>query len=186
MQRNTFKSAFIAAAVVATASAGHAQNTSNHDVNFTIDEAAMVRVVDVAGGPSTTLPFHIQAPSVAGQAFPVIPSQNLYLQYTSVKGASPDNVRQVDVEVVGGAMPAGIQMTITPPLNGTGTLGNGTPVSFAGSAVSGTLITDIQSAYTGDGAGDGAVLNYSLNYHTQNLDAATSGIITLRYTISNN
>ncbi|NDD48141.1 MAG: hypothetical protein EBZ31_07335, partial [Flavobacteriia bacterium] len=119
MQRNTFKSAFIAAAVVATASAGHAQNTSNHDVNFTIDEAAMVRVVDVAGGPSTTLPFHIQAPSSAGQAFPAIPSQNLYLQYTSVKGASPDNVRQVDVEVVGGAMPAGIQMTITPSLNGT-------------------------------------------------------------------
>lgn len=186
MQRTLFKSAWLFATLLSAHFGAQAQNTSNHDVNFTIDEAAMVRVVDVAGGASTTLPFHVQAPAVAGQAFPSIQSQNLYLQYTSVKGASPDNVRQVDVEVVGGSMPAGIQMTITPSLNGTGTLGNGTPVTFAGSAVSGTLISDIQSAYTGDGAGDGAVLNYSLNYATQNLDAATSGIITLRYTISNN
>ncbi|MEK9830749.1 MAG: hypothetical protein VW420_07960, partial [Schleiferiaceae bacterium] len=81
MQHNTFKRALFAAIVVATASAGYAQNTSNHDVNFTIEEAAMIQVVDVAGGPSTTLPFHIQAPSSAGQAFPGVPSQNLYLQY---------------------------------------------------------------------------------------------------------
>lgn len=163
----------------------NAQNTSNHDVDFTIDEAAMLRVVDATAGPSNTLSFHVQAPSLAGQPFAPIPSQNLYLQYTSVKGASPDNLRQVDVEIVGGSLPSGIEMTIAPSLNGTGTLGNGTPLTFSGSTVSGTLITDIQSAYTGDGAGDGALLTYSLNYATQNLDAATSGIITLRYTISN-
>ena len=164
---------------------GWAQNTSDHDVQFSIDEAAMVRVVDGSGGPSNTLSFHLQAPTIAGQPFPIIPSQNLYLQYTSVKGASPDDVRQVDVEVVGGTMPSGVQMTITPSLSGTGSVGNATPLSFSGSSTTGTLITDIQSAYTGDGAGDGALLTYSLNYATQNLDAASSGVITLRYTISN-
>ncbi|MFM1884223.1 MAG: hypothetical protein RL168_407 [Bacteroidota bacterium] len=186
MQRTLSLSSLLSATCMAASLVTTAQTSTNHDVDFTIDEAAMVRIVDAGGGPTTNLNFHVQAPSLAGQAFPAIPSQNLYLQYTSVKGASPDNVRQVDVEVVGGSMPSGIQMTITPSLSGTGTLGNATPVSFSGSTVSGTLITDIQSAYTGDGAGDGALLNYSLNYATQNLDAATSGVITLRYTISNN
>ncbi len=186
MQRTLSLSATLSATLMIASMATSAQTSSNHDVDFTIDEAAMVRVVDAGGGPTNNLNFHVQAPAVPGQPFPSIPSQNLYLQYSSVKGASPDNVRQVDVEVVGGTMPSGVQMTITPSLSGTGTLGNGTPVTFSGSSVSGTLISDIQSAYTGDGAGDGALLNYSLNYATQNLDASTSGVITLRYTISNN
>jgi hypothetical protein len=161
------------------------QTNANHDVDFTIDEAAMIRLVDGSAGPATVMNFHVQAPAIPGQGFPSVASQNSYLQFTSVKGASPDNVRQVDVDLIGGALPSGIQLTISPNLNGTGVLGVAAPITLSATNGSGTLISGIQSAYTGDGAGEGVILNYALNFATQNLDAASSGLITLRYTISN-
>ena len=161
------------------------QTTANHDVDFTIDEAAMIRLVDASAGPAPIMNFHVQAPAVPGQGFPSVASQNSYLQFTSVKGASPDNVRQVDVDLIGGSLPSGIQLTISPSLNGTGILGVGAPITLSSTNGSGTLISGIQSAFTGDAPGDGVILNYALNFATQNLDAASGGIITLRYTISN-
>ena len=64
-------------------------------------------------------------------------------------------------------------------------MGTGAPITFSASNGTGTLISGIQSAYTGDAPGDGVLLQYALNFATQNLDAASSGMITLRYTISN-
>ena len=163
----------------------NAQNTGNQDLDFVIDETAMLRLVDANGSPASMLNFHLLGPVVPGQGVPSIQAQSSYLQYTSVKGASPDDIRQIDVEIVGGALPSGVQLTVSPSLNGTGTMGTGSPITLTSGNLHGTLITGIKSAYTGDGPGDGALLTYALNFATQNLDAATSGIVTLRYTLSN-
>ncbi len=161
------------------------QTAASHDVDFMVDEAAMIRLVDATASPASVMNFHLQAPAVPGQAFPGVAAQSTYMQFTSVKGASPDNVRQVDVDLIGGTLPSGVQLTVSPTLNGTGTLGVGAPITFSSTNGTGTLITGIQSAYTGNGPGDGVLLHYALNFATQNLDAASSGMITLRYTISN-
>ncbi len=176
---------YLLAAPMAFSFPAWSQTAAAHDVDFTVDEAAMIRIVDANASPAGVMNFHVQAPAIPGQAFPSVASQSTYMQFTSVKGASPDNVRQVDVDLIGGSLPSGVQLTVSPSLNGTGTMGTGAPITFSASNGTGTLISGIQSAYTGDAPGDGVLLQYALKFATQNLDAASSGMITLRYTISN-
>ena len=176
---------YLLAAPMALSFSAWSQSTAAHDVDFTLDEAAMIRIVDANASPAGMMNFHIQAPAIPGQAFPGVAAQTAYMQFTSVKGASPDNVRQVDVDLIGGSLPSGVQLTVSPTLFGTGTVGSAAPITFSANNGTGTLISGIQSAYTGEGPGDGVLLQYALNFATQNLDAVSSGMITLRYTISN-
>ena len=84
------------------ACAASGQTADFVDAIFEIDEAAMIRAVNAQGGNLTDLRFQITAPGQAGAAFPGVASQVMYLQYTSVKSAAPDDQRALSVYVVGG------------------------------------------------------------------------------------
>ena len=183
---NTYsKLALAATSVLCLSFQSNAQNVDQHDVTVTVDEVASLRVVDANASPSNGLTFNLTAPNTPGAAIDMVATQSLYLQYTSVRGTAPDNIRKITVDLVSGLLPNGVSLTLDPTVNGVGSCGNGVPVILSSSNSSGDIITDIESGYTGTASGDGSVIDYSLAYATANLDASASGDITLRYTLSN-
>jgi hypothetical protein len=162
-----------------------AQNVDFIDATINVDEAAMIRAVNAQGASLTDLTFNIIAPSVVGAPFDQVASQTMYLQYTSVKGAAPDDQRQVSVDVIGGDFPAGVSLSLAANAAGTGTTGQGLEVTLDNTQTSAVLLSGLGSAYSGTAAGQGIPVTYVLNYATEDLDASTSGIVSLQFTISN-
>lgn len=175
---------FLAGSVLVAFSAS-AQNSDYVDAFINVDEAAMIRAVNAQGQSLTDLTFNLTAPGQAGAPFDQVASQTMYLQYTSVKGAAPDDQRQVSVDVIGGDFPAGISLSLAANPAGTGTTGSGHEVTLDNSQQSAVLLTGLGSAYSGTSAGQGIPVTYVLNYATENLDASTSGMVSLQFTISN-
>ncbi len=163
-----------------------AQNVDFVDANIYIDESAMVRAVNAQAANLTDLTFHIVSPNTPGAAYPAVPSQTMFLQYTSVKTAAPDDQRQITVDVVGGDFPAGVSLALTAQSAGTGSIGSGNEVELNNNTTSGTLVSAIGSAYSGTAAGQGIPVTYALNFTTEALDASTAGMISLQFTLSNN
>jgi len=87
-----------------------AQNADYVDAIINVDEAAMIRAVNAQGSSLTDLTFNIVAPGTVGAPFAQVASQTMYLQYTTVKGAAPDDQRQISVDVIGGDFPAGVSL----------------------------------------------------------------------------
>ena len=163
-----------------------AQNVDFVDANFYIDESAMVRAVNAQAANLTDLTFHIVSPNMHGAPYPAVTSQTMFLQYTSVKTAAPDDQRQITVDVVGGDFPAGVSMSLNAQSAGTGSIGSGNEVDLNNNTTSGTLVSAIGSAYSGTGAGQGIPITYALNFATEALDASTAGMVSLQFTLSNN
>lgn len=163
-----------------------AQNVDFVDANFYIDESAMVRAVNAQAANLTDLTFHIVSPNMPGAPYPAVASQTMFLQYTSVKTAAPDDQRQITVDVVGGDFPSGVTMSLTAQSAGTGSIGSGNEVELSNTALSGTLVSAIGSAYSGTAAGQGIPVTYALNFTTEALDASTAGMVSLQFTLSNN
>lgn len=162
-----------------------AQNADYVDAIINVDEAAMIRAVNAQGANLTDMTFNLQAPMYVGAPFDQVASQTMYLQYTSVKGAAPDDQRQVTVDVIGGNFPSGISLSLTATEAGIGTVGQGHSIILDNNQTSATLLSGLGSAYSGTAAGDGIPVDYVLNYSTENLDASTSGVVSLQFTISN-
>lgn len=163
-----------------------AQNVDFVDANFYIDESAMVRAVNAQAANLTDLTFHIVSPNMPGAPYPAVASQTMFLQYTSVKTAAPDDQRQITVDVVGGDFPAGVSMSLNAQSAGTGSIGSGNEVELNNNTTSGTLVSAIGSAYSGTAAGQGIPITYALNFATEALDASTAGMVSLQFTLSNN
>ena len=163
-----------------------AQNVDFVDANFYIDESAMVRAVNAQAANLTDLTFNIVSPNMPGAPYPAVASQTMFLQYTSVKTAAPDDQRQISVDVVGGDFPAGVSLALTAQSAGTGSIGSGNEVELNNNTTSGTLVSAIGSAYSGTAAGQGIPVTYALNFTTEALDASTAGMISLQFTLSNN
>lgn len=174
----------VASSVLAVFSAS-AQNSDYIDAIINVDEAAMIRAVNAQGASLTDLTFNIAAPSVVGAPFDQVASQTMYLQYTSVKGAAPDDQRQLTVDVVGGDFPAGVSLSLAASAAGTGSTGSGHEITLDNSQTSGILLSGLGSAYSGTSSGQGIPVTYVLNYATENLDASTAGMVSLQFTISN-
>lgn len=162
-----------------------AQNVDFVDANFYIDESAMVRAVNAQAANLTDLTFHIVSPNMPGAPYPAVASQTMFLQYTSVKTAAPDDQRQITVDVVGGDFPAGVSMSLNAQSAGTGSIGSGNEVELNNNTTSGTLVSAIGSAYSGTAAGQGIPITYALNFATEALDASTAGMVSLQFTLSN-
>jgi hypothetical protein len=162
-----------------------AQNADYVDAIINVDEAAMIRAVNAQGSSLTDMTFNIVAPTVVGAPFAQVASQTMYLQYTSVKGAAPDDQRQISVDVIGGDFPAGVSLSLAANAAGTGTTGLGHEVTLDNSQQSAVLVSGLGSAYSGTAAGQGIPVAYVLNYATENLDASTAGMVSLQFTISN-
>lgn len=163
-----------------------AQNVDFVDANFYIDESAMVRAVNAQAANLTDLTFHIVSPNMPGAPYPAVASQTMFLQYTSVKTAAPDDQRQITVDVVGGDFPSGVSLALTAQSAGTGSVGAGNEVELNNNSLSGTLVSAIGSAYSGTAAGQGIPVTYALNFTTEALDASTAGMVSLQFTLSNN
>ena len=163
-----------------------AQNIDFVDANFYIDESAMVRAVNAQASNLTDLTFHIVSPNTPGAPYPAVASQTMFLQYTSVKTAAPDDQRQITVDVVGGDFPSGVSLALTAQSAGTGSIGSGNEVELNNNTTSGTLVSAIGSAYSGTAAGQGIPITYALNFTTEALDASTAGMVSLQFTLSNN
>ena len=175
----------LAGSVLVTFSAT-AQNADFVDAMFYIDESAMIRAVDAQGNNLTDLTFHIVSPNIPGQAYLAVPNQTMFLQYTSVKTAAPDDSRNISVEVIGGDFPQGVSATLLATPSGIGTKGNGGEIELSQNVTSGTLIQGIGSAYSGTGPGMGIPVTFSIDFATENLDASTAGSVSLQFTVSNN
>jgi hypothetical protein len=163
-----------------------AQNVDFVDANIYIDESAMVRAVNAQAANLTDLTFNIVSPNMPGAPYPAVASQTMFLQYTSVKTAAPDDQRQISVDVVGGDFPAGVSLALTAQSAGTGSIGSGNEVELNNNTTSGTLVSAIGSAYSGTAAGQGIPITYALNFTTEALDASTAGMVSLQFTLSNN
>ena len=163
-----------------------AQNVDFVDANIYIDESAMVRAVNAQAADLTDLTFNIVSPNMPGAPYPAVASQTMFLQYTSVKTAAPDDQRQISVDVVGGDFPSGVSLALTAQSAGTGSIGSGTEVELNNNSLSGTLVSAIGSAYSGTAAGQGIPITYALNFATEALDASTAGMVSLQFTLSNN
>ncbi|MFM6998628.1 MAG: hypothetical protein ACKOX0_05300 [Bacteroidota bacterium] len=175
---------FFASSLLVALSAS-AQSADYVDAIINVDEAAMIRAVNAQGLSLTDLTFNIAAPGVVGAPFAQVPSQTMYLQYTSVKGAAPDDQRQISVDVIGGDFPAGVSLSLAANPAGTGSTGLGQEVTLTNSLTSAVLLSGLGSAYSGTSAGQGIPVTYVLNYATENLDASTAGVVSLQFTISN-
>lgn len=166
-------------------------NTDNHTIGITIPEVALVDI-EPAANKNITLGF--TAPDEAG--LPIVPNgtnNTLWLNYSSIK--STDNpTRNVSVTV--DAIIPGIDIRVTAATatgSGGGTLG--TPsAQLTLTAADQTIISGIGSAYTGDGANNGHNLTYALATGSgpgtiaayADLEATTTAVATVTYTISDN
>jgi hypothetical protein len=173
------------ASSVLVAFSASAQSADFVDAMFYIDESAMIRAVDAQGNSLTGLTFHIVSPNIPGQAYLTVPNQTMYLQYTSVKTAAPDDSRTVSVDVIGGNFPQGVTATLAANPSGTGATGDGNEIQLSQYITSGTLVEGIGSAYSGTGAGNGIPVIFSIDFATENLDASTAGMVSLQFTVSN-
>lgn len=166
-------------------------NTDNHTIGITIPEVALVDI-EPAANKNITLGF--TAPVEAG--LPIVPTgtdNTLWLNYSSIKSVA-DATRNVSVKV--DAIIPGIDIRVTAATatgSGGGTLG--TPsAQLTLTAADQTIVSGIGSAYTGDGANNGHNLTYALAVGSgsgtiaayADLEATTTAVATVTYTISDN
>lgn len=189
MRKTTFSLAMSLAALAFSANlSAQDTNADNHTITISVPEVALVDI-EPAGNKNITLGF--TPPTEAG--LPVVPSgadNTLWLNYSSIKSVA-DATRTVSVSL--NALIPGIDINVTAAAatgTGGGTLGTPSPLLTL-SAGGQTIISDIGSAYTGDGANNGHNLTYELaavggiaSY--ADLEATASTVATVTYTISDN
>lgn len=166
-------------------------NKDNHTVTISVPEVALVDI-EPAATKNITLGF--TAPTEAGN--PVIPNtanSTLWLNYSSIKSVA-DPTRNVSVSV--NAIIPGIDIHVTAAA-ATGSGGGllGTPAAqLTLSATDQIIISEIGSAYTGNGANNGHNLTYALAAGSgpggvavyADLQATATTVATVTYTISDN
>lgn len=166
-------------------------NKDNHTVTISVSEVALVDI-EPAATKNITLGF--TAPTEAGN--PVIPNtanSTLWLNYSSIKSVA-DPTRNVSVSV--NAIIPGIDIHVTAAAatgSGGGLLGTPT-AQLTLSATDQIIISEIGSAYTGNGANNGHNLTYALAAGSgpggvavyADLQATATTVATVTYTISDN
>lgn len=166
-------------------------NTDNHTIGITIPEVALV---DIEPAASKNITMGFTAPTEAGLPITLTGTNNtLWLNYSSIKSVA-DATRTVSVKL--NALIPGVDIKVTAAAasgSGAGTLG--TPsAQLILSAADQTIVSGIGSAYTGDGANNGHNLTYTLAPGSgsgsvasyADLEATTTAVATVTYTISDN
>lgn len=160
------------------------QNITNIAANVAIDEVAMMRIVDQAGNPITSLSFPIVAPSIAGDAPLLTGFHDAYIQFTSIASTAPDNFRTISVEVQP-TLPPGLALNFMASTPSNGSLGNFYFTSVSSSNTTGLLADAIESSFTGTGPSAGIKVMHSLDYNPVLVRSHQSGTYIMRYTLSN-
>lgn len=186
----TIALSLFAAAVSGTLSAQQDTNTDNHTITISIPKVALV---DIEPSATKNLTLGFTAPSEAGNAIvPSTANNTLWLNYSSIKTATEPS-RNVSVTM--DSLIDGVDINVTAAAaTGSGGGKLGTPLGpLTLSTASQTIISDIGSAYTGNGANNGHNLTYAIaagspggvaNYAA--LQATATVVATVTYTISDN
>lgn len=166
-------------------------NTDNHTITISIPEVA---IVDIEPSATKNITLGFTAPTEAGQ--PLLPSASnttLWLNYSSIKSVA-DPTRNVTVKL--DAIIPGIDIHVTAAAaTGAGAGKLGTPsAQLTLSAVDQTIVSEIGSAYTGNGTSNGHNLTYALVAGSAlggvaayaDLQATATTVAKVTYTISDN
>jgi len=164
--------------------------TASHEVSIKIPEVAILDV-EPANNSFALAPTK---PDEAGLAldFSNAINSDLWLNYSSIVGATSDASRTIDVKVGEGAIPDGLLLKVTASADngsGDGKMGapNALPITLSNTAQE--IITGIGSCYTGSPENNGHQLTYALeldgaagSYEKIDFDQSTT--IKIVYTIS--
>lgn len=190
MKKTTISLALTFAAFALSANL-NAQSTDNHTVTISVPEVALV---DIEPSATKNITLGFTAPTQAGN--PITPNtanSTLWLNYSSIKSVA-DPTRTVSVKI--NAVIPGIDIHVTAAA-ATGSGGGflGTPAAqLTLSGTDQTIISEIGSAYTGNGANNGHNLTYALAAGSgpggvavySDLQAVATTVATVTYTISDN
>ncbi len=191
------KKLFFAAVIVLSANATFAQADSkiaSHLVTISIPEVALLDLEAPLGATDITL--NGTAPTEAGDPLtfgPAATNSAIWMNYSSI--VKKDKLRNVSVAITGGAVPAGLKLTVlasAASADGAGTKGIalGAAHTLTGSVTS--LVSGIGSTWTDNGVNKGRNLTYKLDYATDvttdysKLNFDTVLPITITYTLSDN
>ena len=162
-------------------------NSASHTVGINISNLAILDIETM--GVSNDINFNITSPTEAGEgiSYTGIKNDSLWLNYSSIVSAG--KTRSVSA-TISGTLPGGTTISVAaadPVSNyGKGKKGtaNTTPQVLTSNGIK--VIDGIGSCYTGDGAGRGSNLTYTLNLDESNYDALYDGSYsaTITYTIS--
>lgn len=169
--------------------------SSSHDVQITIPEVALLKVVP-EGSTVTLAPT---APTVAGDPLDfsqsVSSDNSMWLNYSSIvengNSNGVGNNRKITVKYTG-AMPSGLQLKVSAASIATGAGSRGNPISdVVLKTTDQDLITNIGSCYTQKGSNNGSQLTIALEKSNNNddeynlLSHGYDGTVTVTYTLSN-
>jgi hypothetical protein len=132
---------------------------------------------------NTPITLNYTAPSEAGNPLMSAPNTTKWLNYTSALEAA-DPARTISVVIDQTIAGIDLQLLTSNATGGGGTLG--TPAGLITLSTAPIfLITGIRGAYTGDGAGNGHQLTYSLSVNDYSAIVSSTQNIIVTYTISN-
>ena len=187
-----FTTALAFTAFIFTQATAQDTNTAAHNVVIGIPEVALL---DIESSSGTSINLTPAAPTEAGSPISFASTTNtaLWINYSSIVGATTEPTRKVTTSITTGTVPSGMLLKVQAAADaaqGDGTVG--TPVGQL--TLSGTaqdFVTGIGSCYTGTGVSKGHQLTYTLllnptagNYANLNFDQATT--VTVTYTLTNN
>ncbi|RXG30603.1 hypothetical protein [Leeuwenhoekiella palythoae] len=210
MKKATLFSTLFLAAILFSAQAQRADVTSfsttanDYDSNvevlnveMVVPEVIVIDLEDGTGQEINQLQFDFRkmtAELEAGQInFDEIVSDPIYLQYTSIVTDNTSDRNKIDVSFAGN-IPAGVDLVLNvDPSFQNAPSNNGTPgtirlssMAFNATNTTATLVDDIASVFTGSGAQNGILMNYSLqqNGSFTDFEAGTYNS-TITYTMTN-
>jgi len=164
---------------------------ANNNVSIDIPEVA---IMDVESEGSPSISLVVQAPSEAGNMIDLTAAvdSSLWLNYSSVRSQAVESSRAIYAKVISGSVPSGLRLRVKPqPYSGSGDGNLGLPSNGINGrilvATDRKIIRNIKTCYTGDGAGNGHRLIYSLEFKNNKynkLDFDESNTVTVLYTIT--
>ncbi len=164
----------------------------NSTVKITIPEVA---IVDLESSTGKNISLTINAPQEAGLAVDMTEASDssIWLNYSSVRSQSGEPNRSIYARITSGSVPSGLRLRVKAmDYSGSGDGGLGRPGNANGRVLNNSdkrVVKGIKTCYTGDGAGNGHQLIYTLEFRNNQysrIDFSESGAVTVLYTISDN
>ena len=188
------KVTLILAAIIFSVVSGLAQDTdvANHNLSISIPDFAILDIESSEGGTSIDLSPSVEGLEAGAQVnFTGTTNSNLWLNYTAITnqvggGNSPFETRKITVSISDVIDGVDINLLVDDAVeNGDGIVG--TPVEEDAVTLTTTaqsIVTGIESCYTGDGAGSGHQLTYSLDATDYDVILSETHNLVVTYTIA--
>jgi len=171
--------------------------TQEQTVTMSVSSSALIKVVNMDGSGSTNVSLTLGGPAQAGMAVtPVTENTSTRLRMSSL-ATGPLDKREITAVITGAVdmqySKTKLQLELAPPApansgnfinydpDGNGETGLQTLGDDTGNADAVTLVSDIQTCWTGTEPGDGYIIRYV--YQTDGLGTPTARTVTVTFTI---